>query len=342
MSEISSMYNVEELAKYIGLNDIPKSWYVAYKEIKDRKIPKTILEKDLLSEILEYYEVNDMDFKSNILDTVDLVKKDEKLQIIVYLLYYILYIDNTGLYKDVWNWKMSTNLFKSAGNYMIPVIALLSGCKLHKENMSKKNYDKEQIEEQKKNIRECCLLDKKRFNIDGIRFSQMIWGSYFINGRIIQVGRLQYEYSNEIPNEIAKYKNHDYIKIHIPRGKELNEAEVDESIGNSKNKIKAFYPEIDISKLLFFTESWLLSNELDDILDKESNIIKFKSKFKIIKQIENNSDFLNFVFNEREDNIDYNNLQEKTKLQKELKKFFISNKRLHIGLGILIDNERIK
>ena len=342
MSEISSMYNVEELAKYIGLNDTPKSWYIAYKEIKDKKMPKTILEKDLLSEILEYYEVNDMDFKSNILDTVDLVKKDEKLQIIVYLLYYILYIDNTGLYKDVWNWKMSTNLFKSAGNYMIPVIALLSGCKLHKENMSKKNYDKEQIEEQKKNIRECCLLDKKRFNIDGIRFSQMIWGSYFINGRIIQVGRLQYEYLNEVPHEIAKYKNHDYIKIHIPRGEELNEAEVDKSIGNSKNKIKAFYPEIDISKLLFFTESWLLSNELDDILDKESNIIKFKSKFKIIKQIENNSDFLNFVFNERKDSIDYNNLQEKTKLQKELKKFFISNRRLHIGLGILIDNERIK
>ena len=90
MSEISNMYNVEELAKYIGLNYIPKSWYIAYKEIKDRKIPKTILEKDLLSEILEYYEVNDMDFKSNILDTVYLVKKDKKLQIIVYLLYYIL------------------------------------------------------------------------------------------------------------------------------------------------------------------------------------------------------------------------------------------------------------
>lgn len=91
-----------------------------------------------------------MDFKSILLETIDLVKKDEKLQIIVYLLYYILYIDDTELYKDVWKWKMSTNLFKNVGNYMIPVIALLSGCKLHKENMSKRNYDKEQIEEQKK------------------------------------------------------------------------------------------------------------------------------------------------------------------------------------------------
>ena len=139
MSEISNMYNVEELAKYIGLNYTPKSWYIAYKDIKDRKLPKSNLDKNLLSKILEYYEVNDMDFKSILLETIDLVKKDEKLQIIVYLLYYILYIDNTCLYKDVLNWKMSTNLFKSSGNYMIPVIALLSGCKLHKEKRKNNN-----------------------------------------------------------------------------------------------------------------------------------------------------------------------------------------------------------
>ena len=145
MCEISSMYNIEELAKYIGLNDTPKSWYVAYKEIIEKKLPKTIIDKNLLSEILEYYEIGNLDFESNLIETVDLVKKDEKLQIIVYLLYYILYIDNTCLYKDVLNWKMSTNLFKSSGNYMIPVIALLSGCKLHKENMIKRNYDKEKL-----------------------------------------------------------------------------------------------------------------------------------------------------------------------------------------------------
>jgi len=32
--------------------------YIAYKEIKDRKLPKTFLDKNLLIEILEYYEVN--------------------------------------------------------------------------------------------------------------------------------------------------------------------------------------------------------------------------------------------------------------------------------------------
>ena len=51
---ISDKYNVEELAKYIGLNYTPKSWYIVYKEIKDRKLPKTILDKNLLDEILEY------------------------------------------------------------------------------------------------------------------------------------------------------------------------------------------------------------------------------------------------------------------------------------------------
>src|SRR5699024_279202 len=107
-----------------------------------------------------------------------------------------------------------------------------------------------------------------------IGFRQMVWGSYFINGKIIQVGRLQYEYPDEIPNEVLKYKEGNYMYIHIPRGCILNIEQVNDSICKSKNKIKIFYPEIDISKLQYYTESWLLSNELDDILDKESNILK--------------------------------------------------------------------
>ena len=82
----------------------------------------------------------------------------------------------------------------------------------------------------------------------------------------------------------------------------------------------------------------MLSNELDDILDKESNILKFKDKFDIIKQTENNKEFLNFVFQEKGEKVNYNFLKEDTKLQKELKKYLINNKKLHIGLGVLKNN----
>ena len=333
------MNSVAELAKYIGLDKVPKSWYEAYKNIKKEEISsEKLLDKRCFSNIIEFYRINDEEFKTNLFKTINLIEKDKKLQLILYLFYYILYINQTGLYKDIWNWEISNNLFKSAGSYMLPVIALLNGYEIHKKNMKKRNFDKEQIEEQIKNIKDCCFLDKKRFNIDGIGFRQMVWGSYFINGKIIQVGRLQYEYPDEIPNEVLKYKEGNYMYIHIPRGSKLNIDQVNDSICKSKNKIKNFYPEIDISKLQYYTESWLLSNELDDILDKESNILKFKDKFDIIKQTENNKEFLNFVFQEKGEKVNYNFLKEDTKLQKELKKYLINNKKLHIGLGVLKNN----
>ena len=45
--------------------------------------------------------------------------------------------------------------------------------------------------------------------LENIRISQMIWAGYFINTKLIEVGRLQYE------------KNENYIKIHIPSGDKL-------------------------------------------------------------------------------------------------------------------------
>lgn len=187
------MNSVENLAEYIGLDKVPKSWYEAFKNMNMEEIYfEKLLDKRYFSNILEFYRIDDEEFKTNLFKTIDLIKKDKKLQLILYLFYYILYIDRTGLYKDIWNWEIYNNLFKSAGSYMLPVIALLSGYEIHKKNMKKRNFDKEQIEEQIKNIKDCCFLDKKRFNIDGIGFRQMVWGSYFINGKIIQVGRLQY------------------------------------------------------------------------------------------------------------------------------------------------------
>lgn len=330
------IYEVNELAQYIGLEKLPKSWNMALDKIKDN-IPNEIrwLNKEYAESVLKYYRITDNDFKKEYFKAIDMINSNNYLKTLCYLWHYILYVDKTGLYKDVWNWKTSNELFKNAGNYMMPVVVLLSGYDMHIKNMKNRKFDKEQIEEQIRNINECCISDKKRFGIGGIRFSQMIWGSYFMNGKLIQVGRLQYEYDEEIPNIVKRYKNGDYVYIHIPRGTKLDIKEVEKSIKNSKEKIKKFYPEIDISNLQYYTNTWLLSNELNAILDRDSNIIKFKNKFDIIEQTENINDFLIFVFQEKDLDVEYKNLREDTKLQRGLKQYLLSNKQLHIGLGVL-------
>lgn len=329
---------ISELAKYIGLENAPQSWNIAFEKIKNN-IPKKIkwLDKEYAEEVLNYYKLENINFRKKYIETIDMLNSNIYLKVLCYLWHYILYIDDSGLYKDVWNWEETKEFFKQVENHMIPVIALLSGYDIHLKNMKKRKFNQEQIKEQIKNINQCCTMDKQRFNIDGIRFSQMIWGSYFMNGRLIQVGRLQYEFDEEVPESVKNFKGGSYIYIHIPKGESLNIDDVNSSIKNAKKKIAKFYPEIEISKLKFYTNTWLLSNELDNILDESSNIIKFKNKFDIIEQTENTKDFLNFVFQEKGYNINYENLKEETILQRKLKEYLLENKKLHIGLGILKD-----
>lgn len=329
---------IDELAKYIGLDNALGSWKIAFEKIK-KDIPQRVkwLDKRYALDVLKYYKLCDVDFINQYLETIDMINSDIYLKVLCYLWHYILYVDDSELYKDVWNWKEAKDLFKNVGSYMMSTVVLLSGYEKHLENIKRRNFDQEQIQEQIKNINQCCTMDKQRFNIDGIRFRQMVWGSYFMNGRIIQIGRLQYEIDKKVPTNVKKFKDGDYIYIHIPRGDNLNIEEVESSIKLSKEKIEKFYPEIEVSKLQYYTNTWLLSSELDTILDKNSNIIKFKNKFDVIEQTENIEDFLNYVFQEKNYDINFENLKEETILQIKLKEYLLKGKKLHIGLGVLKD-----
>lgn len=330
---------VEDLANYINMESIPNSWRVAFDEISN-EIPEKIdwLDIEKSKEILDFYELKEQNYRKQYLETVQMVNNDEVLKNIVYLWHYILYRDNSNLANDVWSWKTTMNLYKKHGNYMLPVIAMLSGYTIHKQMIKKRGFSQNQIKCQKENINKTCTNDGKRYNINGIRFSQMIWGSYFMKGKIIQVGRLQYELKVTNFDKLKKYVGNDtdYIYIHIPEGENLLEEDVERSLIEAKKYIGKYYPEINIKKLVFYTQTWLLSDELDDILNDDSNIMKFKKRFKIIEQEECEQDFLNFIFKEGMNrNIDYNKLKEDTYLQKKIKEHLIKGGKLHIGLGIM-------
>ena len=139
---------------------------------------------------------------------------------------------------------------------------VLLGLEYHKENIKKYNFDNEQIKIQKQRIRECLLNDIVNKHYDGIRISQMLWGTYFINARLIEYWRLQFELT--INNK---------IKMHIPAGKNLDINEVKKSIQNSRELLKKYY---NIENPKYICESWLLSKEISKMLDENSNIKKFQ------------------------------------------------------------------
>jgi hypothetical protein len=234
-------------------------------------------------------------------------------------IYNILYTDKTYTIDTLWKKQNMIELFGEQYNPFITSVLGLLGYKLHEKNMTNKKYSNEQKELYKKRVTEALTNDIYTRKLESIRISQMIWAAYFINTKLIEVGRLQYE----------RCENH--IKIHIPSGDKLKIEKVLNSIQDSQNEIEKYF---DLKNPEYRCDSWLLSNQINSIINSNSNIAKFYKLFEVKDGPDATKDILNFVFEKQEcDN--YANLPENTSLQKLLKQQLIENKEFKIGWGKL-------
>lgn len=82
-----------KLAKYIGLEKVPKSWNMALDKIKDN-IPNEIrwLNKEYAESVLKYYRITDNDFNKDYFKTIDMINSNQYLECLCYLWHYILYM----------------------------------------------------------------------------------------------------------------------------------------------------------------------------------------------------------------------------------------------------------
>lgn len=279
-----------------------------------------LFNKEKIKEALDYYLIKDADYQEKCNICIDEIIRQKKIYIKAKEIYEILYTDETGKFKELWNEKDINILFGQKVNPFITNILLLLGFEYHIKNIKKYDFDDEQIKKQKQRIKECLLNDIVNKHYDGIRISQMLWGTYFINGRLIECGRLQFEPTSN-----------DKVKIHIPAGNKLDIKDVKDSIETSRKLIKKYY---NIENPKYICESWLLSKEISEMLDENSNIRKFQELFDIQSSENGIDDVLNFVFNLKKcDN--YNELSEVTRLQKNIKEFLKSNKTIYDGYGEL-------
>lgn len=182
-----------------------------------------------------------------------------------------LYEENYLKIKKLWSIKNVDEMFGKNSDEFVTNLMILRGYEYHKSNIKKYSLKDEQINIHKKRIKECFENDLIYRKYNGIRISQMLWATYFIRARIIEIGRLQYEYENT-ENNIST------IKIHIPKGKKLDIEQVKKSIEKSKTELKQIF---NLSKMKYICNSWLLSNQIYDILDENSNIAQFHRLFSI-------------------------------------------------------------
>lgn len=124
-----------------------------------------------------------------------------------------------------------------------------------------------------------------------------IWGSFvcswfdrFFEMTRFALGRLQFETSTFYLTDSysghgfnLKYGEGKLLGVHIPSGSRL----AYDDVLDSYSRAYRFYKHLTVGGLLpIICSSWLLYDGLEEFLPKESNIIRFKQDFEILKNVE--------------------------------------------------------
>lgn len=286
------------------------------------------INKNEIIEALKFYGINDDNYLNSCLECIDYIEDNETLHNKLNKVIDILYNKKDYLLAKLWKIKSDEELFGEKYHPFVTSITVLLGYKIHKKNIEKYNLDEYQINIHKKRVKEALTYDIYERKYKGIRISQMLWASYFINLKIIEVGSLQYELVNINP---LTNKQEKCIKIHIPRNCNLDINRVKLSINESKYGILKYFK---LNNLNYYCESWLLSKNVLSLLNDNSNINKFSKLFDIVDGKECINDVLNFVYDKLNCE-DYNTLQENTYLQRKIKEELINGDIIKIGIGKL-------
>jgi len=153
------------------------------------------------------------------------------------------------------------------------------------------------------------------------KFDRYFWVYRHTELKLFRIGELEYEIDDENKE----------ISIHIPSDANIKLNLVKKSLYQSYDFFNNYFKSVSSYK--YSLSSWILSKNLKELLDKDSNILKFQSLFKIDKEYIDNSNLYFFIFNTKDNNI--NNLKENTTLQRNLKKFLLEGKNFYSAKGEL-------
>lgn len=277
---------------------------------------------DIIDEAFEFYDINEKYKEQCYICAQDMNNDDKKNAF--NKVYNTLYYGDFSEIEKFWDINNINNLFTENIHPFVTNLMIVLGYEIHKNNMKKYNFDANQVQAHKKRVKECFESDLINMGYPSVRISQMLWAIYFIRIKIIEIGRLQYEYFSTIDNT-------DIVKIHIPKNDKLNIDLVKKSILDSKEILESIYK---IKNIKYVCNSWLLSNEIYANVSKNSNISKFHDLFDVEDGDDCVSDILNFVWQIKTcDN--YATLQENTTLQKIIKNSLLNGEMFHLGMGTL-------
>lgn len=157
-------------------------------------------------------------------------------------------------------------------------------------------------------------------------FDREWWTPRQISGLLFRIGELEYEMDTE---------NERHIYLHIPSDARLSAERIEESIKAARKFFAEKFPDYAGAEIK--CESWLLSPTLKELLPPASKILGFQDYFVTEPLGTDEEEFMTWVFKRRD--IPLADLPENTSLQRNLKKYLLSGKKMAAATGTLKDRE---
>ena len=162
---------------------------------------------------------------------------------------------------------------------------------------------------------------------------ELEWLSHHLGAKLFKLGRLQFCFAShyEFPG-IGIKKGDTVIDTHIPADGPLSIDECAKSFDYAREFFAKFYP--DYKWDVFTCHSWLLGEDLADILDDNSNIIKFQRLFVIEEQYESDA-ILSYTFRWKIKRADMADAEATSGFAKKIKKLALDGAVFHGGTGYI-------
>lgn len=126
------------------------------------------------------------------------------------------------------------------------------------------------------------------------------------------------------------------IALHIPpSGGAFTPEAIDETLTLAADFVKTYFPEWNSRG--FTCDSWLLDPQLEELLGKESNIVKFGRRFSLVgTESPGKSPFYFVYMRPNEEQVDPATLSENTRLERALKAHYQSGKAIYDTFGYFL------
>ena len=213
---------------------------------------------------------------------------------------------------------------------LLPLIVLFSGLddirQFYADNDLSENELITLLYDVNRNLNE-CIARNGSYIIEDFVFK---WLIKHFTARLFQFGRLQYEVLHFYDDCGVLNKGDPVINVHIPSGGRMPYEDVRISYKTAVDFFEKFIPDVQFKGLI--CESWMLSPQLNDLLDGSSNIIRFLCDYQIFRTDDDEGFYANVFIKKPED---LQLLSEESSLQRAIKAYLLSGGKLLSGRGFI-------